>query len=312
MKRLSIILSFFLVCFFADINFAHAFSVNPTLIELSGQRGETVLSQLEISNESNQEEIYLLGSLNFVAQDESGAPDFIPYKEDQSGLSNWIVFSTDTIFLPAHTTVQVPYSLVTPDDIPSGSYYCAITVSQTPTEVVESNGVAIQATIASLVFYTVEGDTLQKAELLSFETTDKSLFFSSLPGLFVRLQNQGNVVLIPEGQIKARDIFGRIFASVNINEDFGRILPLSTRKYQIFFINEDQTFFQTIKSQLRHFAIGPVTFSLSLSYGSFDQISDVMKIWYFPWQLFSFFLIVIVFILLFWRILSHFSKKRFR
>lgn len=264
-----------------------AFSVSPAILEIEGQRGETVSSSITIINESSVDEEYFIGSMNFEAQDQSGAPEFIPYNIDHSGLPDWFSFQSDSFLVPARSYVEMPFEIVTPDDVAAGSYHSAITVSMTPSEVVEANGAVMQATIASLVFFTVVGETTESAALLSFTSETDDKLASTLPSdVQIKLQNQGNVYLSPYGAVSIKDIFGRTLAIKEVNQEEGRVLPLTTRIFLISF-SEADSFAEKVVDQAKMFSIGPLTVELDLRYSEDDQIQSSFQMWYFPWQLLS-------------------------
>jgi hypothetical protein len=256
---------------------ARAFSAGPASLELSGSRGKVVEDTFMVANVSGQPETYYFSTLKFRSSEDSGAPDFIPYDEDHSGLAEWIAFPGKSVTVPPLTKVDVPFTIVVPSDAPAGGHYAAIVVSDTPSDVVASNGTSISAKTALLVFLTIEGETREQAALLDFtvERTGREL-----EGMYrFRIQNQGNVFVIPTGTITLRNVFGATIGSARVNEDGGRILPESTRAFEGGW-----------KASI--FAVGPITASLDLTYGSAPELlSGQYAFSYWPME---FFLAVII------------------
>jgi len=159
----------------------------------------------------------------------------------------------------------------------------------------------IEAKTAILVFLTIEGETIEKLELLDFalEQTDASHPF----GLFsFRIQNQGNVYLAPAGEIRLTGLFGQTIVELDANPTEGRVLPGSTRTFTVVYESPDTSWLQTAGYQLRHLAMGPVTAELQLVYGADGRMEATWSFWMFPSELINVVLVVVaIFLLVFLR-----------
>lgn len=265
---------------------AGAVSLFPDVVEISSARGVVVSSQISVINTKGVEQTYYLGSMKFKPSDDGKSPKFISSQEDHTELPEWIVFPYTEFQVAAHQKIEIPFQIAIPSDISSGGYYGAVTVSQSPSDLVESNGATIEAVTASLILLTVEGETIQKAELLDYVDHGASVR-SGLASFFTfRLQNQGNVHLTPSGSILFKDLFGRVIAELDANPSNSRILPSSTRTYEVGTVVDQQNFLTSIQQQFQHFAFGPITTELIVHYGSSQEvIQSQSTFWYVPWQL---------------------------
>lgn len=261
-----------------------ATSLSPSTIELDASRGETMESSFTVFNTGASEQTYFFDLLAFEPSGEDGTPLFAPEKTSQSEFLSWIDFPVREVPVPAVSKVEIPFRVVIPGDIAAGSYYGAITVSTTPTDIVASNGATIEAKTAILVFLTVGGETVEKLELLdfTFEQAGSTLLFGTFR---YRLQNQGNVHLTPVGEIRLTGLFGQMIASVDANETQGRVLPSSTRIYEVALNSGKTSWIDRAGYQLRHLLIGPVTSELTLSYGQEGSITAQTKVWVVPVEL---------------------------
>lgn len=261
-----------------------AFGLVPASIELTASRGETIEASITILNTQDADTEYFLGLMGFQPKDDSGSPEFFTPIDGVSGLTDWIVFESGSVIVPALSSAEVPFKVVVPDDIAAQSYFAAITVSPAPSDVVATNGAIIEAKTASLLFLTVEGETVERLELLDFTSTNG---FSDLPfrTYTYRIQNQGNVHLSPTGFIRLTGLFGQTISNVDANPEEGRVLPDSTRTFEVTQENALSTWYDTVAFQLSHLAIGPVTATLDLTYGESGTIQSSLSFWLFPWQL---------------------------
>jgi len=230
---------------------AGAFSVSPAVIELSGNRGTSVTSQVVVKNTAAVAQTYYLQTIKFAARENSGSPMFISPQVDRSGLPQWIALSKTRVTVQAQSQATVPFTVAVPTDVASGSYEAAIVISTTP---FTTNDTSIQAHTAVLVLFTVNGETNAKLALLDFGPAGKNGASGSASGTFqYRVQNQGNVFVTPTGTVTVKDAFGRVLAEADANPDGGRVLPGMTRTYEGSF-----------QSDL--FAFGPATAVLNLTY----------------------------------------------
>ncbi len=273
-----------------------ASAISPAVVELAGSRGETIESIFTVLNAGASDQLYFLDLLSFESSGEDGTPAFVPKKTNGDAFLSWVVFPVHEVLVPARSKVEVPFQVVVPDDIASGSYYGAITVSTAPSDVVETNGATIEAKTAILVFLTVAGETVESLELLDFtlEQTDASHPF----GLFsFRLQNQGNVHLTPVGEIRLMGMFGQTIVALDANPTEGRVLPGSTRTFTVAYEPADMSWLQTAGYQLRHLAFGPINAELKLVYGGDGRIEATWSFWMIPWELINFVLVIVAVLL---------------
>jgi hypothetical protein len=266
---------------------AQAATLSPSLIEISGDRDQVLQSEFSILNTGTSDQDYYIDLLSFVPSKESGTPQFMSVvEEEESTLTSWIKFDVAQVTVPAHTAVDLPFQVIIPDDIASGGYYAAITVSNAPADVVASNGAIIEAKTAILVLLTVEGETIEEIVLLDahFEQTQGSLPTGTFS---YRLQNQGNVHVAPEGTVVIRNMFGQMVGSVDANPLDGRVLPSTTRSYKVEIGKETGGFLSSALFQLSQFSFGTMVAQLQLEYGDKEIIQSQIQFVIVPWELIS-------------------------
>ena len=270
--------------------------ISPSVLEIFSARGEVIQETFTILNTGSSEQTYFFDRVAFKPMEETGTPLFSQETKEAGALTSWISFPETQVRVSPQSKADVPFQIAIPDDIASGGYYAAITVSPTPTDIVTSNGAIIDAKTAILVLLTVEGETTQQLQLLDFHGT---LFSSSLPfGSFqFRVQNQGNVHVVPQGQITLKGFFGQTIQVIKVNTVEGRVLPSSTRLFEVPYPQETLSWLDKAGYQLSHLAVGPMTADLTLSYGSEGTLSSSLTFWIVPWELMYILIGVIVVIL---------------
>ncbi len=277
----------------------HAAVVSPSVLELSSTRGVVIHETFMILNTGSSEQTYFFDRVAFKPMEETGTPLFSQETKEAGALTSWISFPQTQVRISPQSKADVPFQIAIPDDIASGGYYAAITVSPTPTDIVTTNGAIVDAKTAILVLLTVEGETTQQLQLLDFHGT---LFSSSLPfsSFQFRVQNQGNVHVVPQGSITLKGVFGQTIQVINVNTVEGRVLPSSTRLFEASYPQQTLSWLGKAGYQLSHLAFGPVAADLSLHYGSEGTLFSSLTFWIVPWELLCIFMGVIVIILTFY------------
>ena len=260
-----------------------AAGISPTVIEFSGYPGETLKSSVTIINTSASEQEYYLGIMGFEPNDETGSPKFF-ILDGSEQVARWIKFGSKSFVLPAMSKGEALFEVAIPDSTRAGGYYVAITVSQAPADVVASNGAVIEAKIASLVMLRVDGEVDERIALMDFKADGMSLGMP--PASYrIRVQNQGNVHLEPTGSIIVKNWLGQTIEKFDANNGNGRVLPSSTRSYEVSTEKKELSWFGKAKFQLQHLVAGSTTATLNLSYGENGTIQSTINFWMFPWQL---------------------------
>jgi hypothetical protein len=292
-----------------------AASVSPSVLEISAGRGDTIEESISVINTSNVDKTYHLDVIEFTAREQGGEPQFLTSGESDSKHLGWFSFKTDAVIVPAESVGEVVFNVSVPPSVASGGYYAAVTISESPEDLLASNGTMIDSKIAVLVLMTVEGETIELAQLLDFTSEMSGGLLSTIDlDAEFRIQNQGNVHIFPAGTILVTDLFGRTVAEVDANESLGRVLPDSTRAYQTPVSSGDHAgWYELINYQAQHFAVGPMTATLNLVYGSDSApIHAEFSFWLIPWQLGFTVILVTTLLLLVYKLGARASRRTYK
>jgi hypothetical protein len=297
---------------------AQALTVTPRL-ELNGDPGATVLSEIKITNEERESKTFYLRTENFNAQDETGNPSFNLRRE---GLSTWIKAPLSITLGPGET-INFPVEIEIPPAADPGGHYAAIFFLTEPPSSDESGTVAISAKLGTLILLRVNGDFVQDANIVEFGTVEKKKFFSHLPiQFYYRFQNTGDDHLKPIGDIQITNLLGQTTKILVANPVDGSVLSKSVRKFFSVWSaqrgplkqeaitdlpqGDKLAYWDAAQYQLRHFAMGRYTATLEVAFGTKELKSDSAEFTFYiiPWQLLSLAvpLLVIVLIILRWMI----------
>jgi len=263
-----------------------ALEIAPPIATLTLDPGETTTLDIMLRNVSTAEQIATAEVNDFVASGETGTPRLLLDEEDAEdnpySIGDWVKPLPPVLLVPGEVK-SIPVTITAPDNAAPGGHYGVIRFSASAPEL-EGTGVALSASVGTLVLATVNGDTVEKLEIeeLSINKEGKTgSIFESTPLQFVqRIKNSGNNHIQPSGQVTISDMFGRTVATLNVNLPPRYILPGSIRKFE-----------QPLDSSVigDKWLFGRYTADLELTYGADGQtLSDSFSFWVIPSRLIGF------------------------
>ena len=245
------------------------FGINP---------GESAQEIIKIRNVSDSTKTFYPEVADFKAAGETGTPSFIKSDEAASytySLASWITISKEPITLKANESAALNFTINVPKDAEPGGRYAGILFGTTP-PTATGTGVAISNKVGSLVLVRVSGKANEIATLKEF-STNKNFFEKPPVDFLVRVQNSGNVHLVPKGNIEIKNMFGRSVASLPLNAKNGNVLPDSVRRF-------DKTS-DGLSWSPGGFTFGRYKAQLLLTYGSSAKnLSGEVTFWIVPWK----------------------------
>lgn len=297
----SIIFSCCFLLFIFLTSRAEALTLSPVRIELSGDPGSVLYSKVKILNE-NEEKIKVYKTTEgFEGEGETGVPKL---NGSTDGLPSWIN-TQDYVEIESGKVEEIPVAVVIPKDVEPGGYYGALCWGDNAPSVNEN--VSIGARICSIILVNVLGNVKEGGGVLEYSLFENKNFYTALPVSFVyRLQNTGNGLIKPEGEILIRNFLRMKVVGLNANPVDGNVLPRGgIRKYQVVWskdstdylnVNNIKGFWNHLAYQWKNFAFGYFTADLSINFGVEKEIKEIKRVsfWVVPWQL-----ILVVLLLLF-------------
>jgi hypothetical protein len=211
-------------------------SVSPTLFEMQASQGQSWQSEIRVINVNEYDLTVYPQTVNFAPQGEDGRGELIPVIESETDgqtLAEWVTLSADPIVIPRQQTVTVPITITVPDNAAPGGHYAAILIGtkQPSTEAGESQ-VQTSQFVTSLLFVRVAGEINEAADIREL-TTGSYIVQKPEIAIDMRFENNGNVHVQPQGDIKVYNMWGeeRGIIPINHQTNFGNVLPLSIRKF---------------------------------------------------------------------------------
>ena len=247
--------------------------VSPVIEEFDINKGETLAKKIIINGLTKQTVTYYPVALNFEADEETGKPVFQNIGEDfgKYSLSKWITFEEDTFVLLPGEEKTIRYTITAPSDASPGGHYAAVLFSTEEPEFDKGGSfVGVVGLIGTLVLATTPGDIIKN--LILNEFIGPTILFKPPADFLLKIGNNGNVHLRPEGGITIRNWFGKQTIYLPVNESDGAILPDSQRRF-------DSSW------GFSWSAVGKYTANLSLSYGNGKSLAGLRTFYVIPYWL---------------------------
>lgn len=239
-------------------------TVTPPLFQLSLEPGEVWRSTVRVVNTNPYDLIVSTEPVNFQSDGEEGKGKFVPLlgqnpQEQQTTLAGWMTVPDEPLLIEREQTAEVPLTVTVPEDAPPGGHYAAVLIGNSNVNRDQENGsVSVTGSIAALVFLNIAGDVVEKGRIRDFYA-EKSFYQEPEVRMSLRFENQGNVHILPRGDVTIYNMWGkkRGYVAVNQKTDFGNVLPGSVRRFAF-----------TWKGDMGLYDIGRYRAEATLGYGA--------------------------------------------
>jgi hypothetical protein len=255
-------------------------TLTPPLIQISIAPGSPEWkSSLRLVNGNPYPITIYARVVPFTPDGETGNPKFASFSETENlpgTLSSWVKVPKDPIVIRGDSTAEIPFSILVPADAPPGGHYAAILVGTEPEIKKGTSAVSIGSMLASLILVRVPGEVIEKGDIRDFYVTD-SVVDTPKATFVIRFENSGNVHIVPRGEISIKNMWGKERGKILINDgdNFGNVLPNSTRKFEFVWTGEENAF-----------EFGRYRAVATLSFGEEGKQSVYREIafWIVPWK----------------------------
>lgn len=257
-----------------------ALEIGPPVISLSGDPGETLTTLISLRDVSPSVLIVTSELNDFVANGEDGTPRVLLDGETTPySFKEW-VRPIPVLTLQPREIVSQEVVIDIPSNAAPGGYYGIIRFTGTPPEL-EGTGVALNASLGSLIFLKVNGQANEALIIEDLSVSSGGVTGSIVEGtpitLSSRVKNTGNTFERPVGLITIKDLFGNVVATIPVNQEQRTILSDSTRKF-------DQQLDETVIGD--RYLFGGYTAELVVDYGSDGkQVKASTTFWVIPYRM---------------------------
>ena len=239
--------------------------VSPAYVDVSLPQ---IASQQEIPityyNTSNEVLVLELFPIDFRQTSPYGQIGFLGKEagEYSYSLSSFLSFETNRLELAPGERKTMTVVARNRKDLTPGGHYAAVVarmvqqIGETPT---------VSPAVSSLIYLRKVGGERFNLSLKEVSWPEHTIVFSIPTTLTLLFQNEGNIHLIPYGEVTVTDLFGRKVLDGVVNEGSVRILPESRRYVPVYLQQHAfhfplSVYFLTIKGRD---SLGEVTYNFS-------------------------------------------------
>jgi len=251
MRKRFLFVILFSVFFFLPAYCTHAFSIEPTKQTISIDPGVEATVFVTVLN-SEKKVITVEPDIDsFSVDSATGLSEF----GIQDDAEDWVHATPKSATLSPGEQQVFAYTITVPKNAVPGAHYLGLFAKSTST-----NGtVEAQSRVGSLLFLYVAGE-IRESLLRDTFFSGRSYFFGQTPTIFLQLTNNGNIHVVPQGELVAIDMFGKEVWRGPVNEKNIKVFPR-------------ETFERTIQLEsLPKTVFGLVYVSLHVRYGLTEQV----------------------------------------
>lgn len=233
----------FILCafpFYIHAQDSTGIKLQPSLIEERADPGSTFTSTIRVTNLSKDTATYF-----FLKRDILRIDDNVPVFANEGEptgfeLSSWVTLPGESVTVPAGETREVVMTIRVPDDANPGSHFGGVfLVLKAPKLRETGTGVGYQ--VGTIISLRIAGDVSEEARIRDF-FTDRLVYGTPEVVFTSTVENAGNTIVRPRGQITINNIFGKKIAVERINEATAAVLPGQNRSFQATWKPKDFTF----------------------------------------------------------------------
>ncbi|MEA2020528.1 MAG: hypothetical protein U9M98_02300 [Patescibacteria group bacterium] len=241
-------------------------SVSPPVFELTANPGDTLKNVIRVSNPHEEPLKVSVDTRNFVAVGEVGSVG-LTEEETPYSLASWISVTPTQVEIPGESSWYFNVETNVPLNAEPGGHFGSV-VFKTGGGAVQQTGAAVTQELGSLFLLRVSGKVTEDGRVESFSAEKK--FWEYGPIRFdLRVENNGNVHIKPQGKIAITNMLGKEVAEVDVKPQ--NVLPDAVRKFSPTWEKE--------------ILFGKYTATASLVYGSDSEVLNATTSFYaFPYK----------------------------
>ena len=206
----------------SEAAWAFGFRVDPSRVEVSLDRGTRRGKTLTVHND-REESLHIKTYLADVLFLPDGTNNFPPAGSTEWSCASWVQVVPSELEIPAKTSQNIRVSVIAPPDAQGGHYAMLFFETVAPPA---KQGIGINFRIGAFVETTISGTEEYAMKLSDMAVTPPAT-------LTIKLFNEGNVLVRPEGKLKILTEAGEKLREQDFNPNHVGVLPKTLRSFVI-------------------------------------------------------------------------------
>jgi hypothetical protein len=288
MKKIIAVPFLALFVFFSVTSLVDAITVGPVKLQINANPGQTTEGTMFLKNDDNTAVTFYPSIETFT--EKNGEKVFIKVPND---LESWIKVPS-SVQLPAGGSTNIPFSITVPTNASPGGHFAIVWWSTTPPSSSSNKQVSIVTRAGILVYLNVSGNTIEEASF----NLNSPIFAFGLPLNFnIHFENNGNVFLMPQGNLEIKNILGGNVGNLPLNQGGAVILPKTSQDFTLSWQGQGGFYF------------GPYQAVLAATYGQNNKTTTVGH-WFFliSWNTLVVILVLILLVFILPRLIKRYNK----
>jgi len=246
-------------------------TISPPTADFSLNPGAYAEGTIKIINDDSEAISFEASFQDFIVDNPLGIPSFqINNTSERYSASSWLEVSPSSFVIPPQTHQTVNYYIHVPSTARPGGHYAGLIFSPQNSSSLSNSGASVNTNIAALLSVSVNGETTEKANVISI-TGDKFSEFGPVR-ITTTIQNLGDLHIKPQGRVSLINMLGSSIEAKNLPEN--NIFPEASRNFEVSLGNK--------------FMLGRYKASFLGSYGKNNNnpLTSEFYFWVFPWRAF--------------------------
>jgi hypothetical protein len=202
---------------FAQTTTGRSITISPPSLSFSVSPGDKAEGRLGLINDSSEDILFDVLSYDMIVTDNQGTPEILPagtIANNKYSASSWVGVDTPTILVKANSRANMNYYAQIPADAGPGGHYAAILYRPKRIETTKGSGAAINAQLATLVYFDVAGDIKESSSIKRFSAPGFSEYGPIK--LTTEITNNGDTHIKPTGTLTVKNMLGKVIVNKEI------------------------------------------------------------------------------------------------
>lgn len=210
---------------------AFQFNIDPPRNELVIKPGEQKNAFIKLNNTQSDQQMHVKVYYQDIAYLPDGSNDFLPPTSTPWSACSWFQIRPSEFDLLPREEKIVTVTVSVPREARGGGYSIIFFETLVPAKEKTESSTRMNVRLGSFILVTVDGTEEYKAKLQNISVSRDEKDKHSV--IQVTIQNEGNVLIRPQGTVKLLDKVGEEVKLLTLNEARSGVFPGTSRAFMV-------------------------------------------------------------------------------